>query len=315
MTISVHLYIFQVTRDIFFCAKMERQSTKLKLAINRFKISKLRGDNEVVINSFREEVKELYDSYVQAHDKLLGEISGEDLEAEFTKRDIMDRFYIESLKQDNDDTMQVEKDKSCDKTVNDNSKRDANFTKIISRPANFAGQSDDFYLWHRHLITYTNHVQTTSEKLLILSEDVSGPAAETIRPFLTSDADDRFESAVELLCSRFGNDLNVSESAIARLEGWPVMDGSNPAAVRSFADFLRTVLFTAQKVDGLLTILDSKLLNRRILNKLPCGIRVKWVEFTREKKEQFPTFQDFVGFVNRQSDILNDPLLGGSFPL
>ena len=294
---------------------MERLATKLKLAINRYRISQLRNDNEVVMNSYRAEVKELYEAYADAHDKHLEELSSDDLEAEFAKRDTMDRFYIESLKQDNDNSMQVEKEKSGEKTINENVKRDTNFTKIISRPANFAGQSDDFYLWHRHLITYTNHVQTTAEKLLILSEAVSGPAAETIRPFLTSDADDRFEAAVELLRSRFGNDLNVSESAIARLEGWPVMDGSNPTAVRSFADFLRTVLFTAQKVDGLLTILDSKLLNRRILNKLPCNIRVKWVEVTRERKDQFPSFQNFVEFVNRQADILNDPLLGGSFPL
>ena len=92
------------------------------------------------------------------------------------------------------------------------------------------------------------------------------------------------------------------------------MDGSNPATVRSFADFLRTVSFTAQKVDGLLSILDSKLLNRRILNKLPCDIRVKWVVFIREKSDRFPNFQDFMEFVNQQADILNDPMLS-SFPL
>ena len=116
---------------------------------------------------------------------------------------------IESLKTHDND-------KTTDKTNSNNSKR-VEFTKIISPPANFARQSDDFHLWHRLLITYNNHVQTTAEKLLILSEAVSGPAAETIRPFLTSDAEDRFESAVELLRSRFGNDLNVSENIIARL--------------------------------------------------------------------------------------------------
>ena len=71
-------------------------------------------------------------------------------------------------------------------------------------------------------------MKTTAEKLLILSETVSGPAAETIRPFPISDTEDRFKSVVELLRSRFGNDLNISESIIARLEGWPMMDGTIP---------------------------------------------------------------------------------------
>ena len=284
---------------------MDRLSTKLKLAINRLNIAQARKEDTAIIDTLRQEVKNLYDNYSEAHDKIINEISGIELENEFQRRDNIDRFYIESLKT-------YDKDRT-DKTDNNNSKH-VEFTKIISRPTTFSGKSDDFHLWHRHLITYTNHVRTTAEKLLILSEAVSGPAEETIRPYLTSDAEDRFEAAVELLRSRFGNDLNVSETIIARLEGWPVMDGSNPTTVRSFADFLRTVFFTAQKVEGLMSFLDSKLLNRRILNKLPCDIHVKWVEFVREICVRFPNFKDFMEFVNQQSDILNDPMLS-SFPL
>ena len=289
---------------------MDRLSTKLKLSINRLNIAQARKDDTDTIDTLRQEVKDLYKDYSEAHDRIINEISGSELENEFERRDTIDRFYLESLQRHDNDKTTHDNDKTTDK----NPKRNVEFTKIISRPTNFSGKSDDFHLWHRHLITYTNHVQTTAEKLLILSEAVSGPAEETIRPYLTSDAEDRFEAAVELLRSRFGNDLNVSETIIARLEGWPVMDGSNPTTVRSFADFLRTVFFTAQKVEGLMSFLDSKLLNRRILNKLPCDIRVKWVEFVREKSDRFPNFQDFMEFVNQKADILNDPMLS-SFPL
>ena len=286
---------------------MDRLSTKLKLSINRLNIAISSNDDEAVIKDLRLELKNMYTEYTKNHDRLLEDLTGEALQTEFERRELMDRFYLESLDR-------RDKDKKAHDSDKTDPKRNVNFTKIISRPAIFAGQSDDFFLWHRHLSIYTSHVTTTAEKLLILSEAVSGPAAETIRPFLTSDSEDRFEAAVELLRSRFGNDLNVSENIINKLEGWPVMDGSNPAAVRSFADFLRSVFSTAQKVQGLLGILDSKLLNRRILNKLPSRIRVKWVELTREKKD-FPKFEEFLQFVIREVDILNDPMLSeGPFP-
>ena len=83
------------------------------------------------------EVRDLYDNYSQSHDiDKLNELSDVDLENEFQRRDNIDRFYIESLKTHDND-------KTTDKTDNNNSKR-VEFTKIISRPANFAGQSEDF---------------------------------------------------------------------------------------------------------------------------------------------------------------------------
>ncbi len=58
---------------------MDRLSTKLKLAINRLNIAQARKEDTAIIDTLRQEVKNLYDNYSEAHDKIINEISGIEL--------------------------------------------------------------------------------------------------------------------------------------------------------------------------------------------------------------------------------------------
>ncbi|XP_050390455.1 uncharacterized protein LOC126809746 [Patella vulgata] len=139
---------------------------------------------------------------------------------------------------------------------------------------------------------------------------ISGPAKEAIESYCLLDTPTAFEDAKSLLEKRYGDPFIVANAFRDKLEAWPKVPNRDGPALRHFADFLKQC-YTAMRTINCLNVLNDMRENRKLLNKLPDWLVMRWgrtVSDYRKKRQEFPPFSEFVGFVTDEADIVCDPL-------
>ena len=123
--------------------------------------------------------------------------------------------------------------------------------------------------------------------------------------------DEGYKTAMEKLKTRFGSRHVICESILSNLH--KLKDARNASDLRQLADQLSNAASVLRSHNKYPEVDTQKFILSMCL-KLNSPLRFKWRSRAMDKLEQtgaYPSFDDFVSFVERQSDIHNDPVYGG----
>ena len=147
------------------------------------------------------------------------------------------------------------------------------------------------------------------ERIYYLRQFVSGKALEAIEGFLFVNDQYSFDEAMKLLDYRFGNKFLVGNAFRSKLACWPKVSNYDRSGIRSFSDFLLQCLAAKDRFS--LHMLDDEFENVKILEKLPNWVASRWSRIVfecRSREGRFPPFSEFVYFLAKESDMVNDPI-------
>ncbi|XP_063448067.1 uncharacterized protein LOC134727615 [Mytilus trossulus] len=150
----------------------------------------------------------------------------------------------------------------------------------------------------------------TFERIHYLRKYVGDSVREVIENFLILSTEDAYDDAKELLEKRFGDPFIISNAFRDRLDNWPKVPSRDNIALRKFSDFLKQCL-SAMKTMGTLNALNDNRENRKLLSKLPDWVVTRWSRIVakhKDDKREFPSFQMFVNFIEKEAIIANDPV-------
>ena len=181
-----------------------------------------------------------------------------------------------------------------------------------AEPAVFTGENPlDFPEW---LSNFEGLIKTrgipATERMRYLQKYTDGPAKEAIKGFFWLPPEQAFESSFAILKERYNDPFYLACTYRETLASWPKVGNSDSAALRRFVDFLKQ-LATAKFIISDLSILDDEVENRKVAEKLPDWLRLRWNRISHRAKKTsgiFPSFVDFVAFLVEEDGIANAPL-------
>ncbi|XP_063400333.1 uncharacterized protein LOC134684943 [Mytilus trossulus] len=150
----------------------------------------------------------------------------------------------------------------------------------------------------------------TFELIHYLRKYVGDSVREVIENFLILSTEDAYDDVKELLEKRFSDPFIISNAFRDRLDNWPKVPSRENIALRKFSDFLKQCL-SAMKTMGTLNALNDNRENRKLLSKLPDWVVTRWSRIVakhKDDKREFPSFQMFVDFVEKEAIKANDPV-------
>ena len=150
----------------------------------------------------------------------------------------------------------------------------------------------------------------SSEKLHYLKRYLGGAAKEAVEGYLLLSSPDAYEEAKELLEKRYGDPFVIAGAFRDKLESWPKIQSRDGIGLRKYADFLKQCS-TAMTTISSLNVLNDDRENHRMLFKLPDWLVTRWSRIVASWKatnHSFPPFNEFVKFVEKESNIACDPI-------
>ncbi len=149
-----------------------------------------------------------------------------------------------------------------------------------------------------------------AEKFHYLKRYLGGHAKEAVEGYFLLNTEAAFEEAKALLHTRYGNPFVVADAFRNKLLSWSKISTRDSLGLRCYADFLRQCLTAMRTVESLRVLHDEQE-NRKMITKLPEWLVLRWtrvVAHTREQRQQFPTFDEFIHFVTQEANIVCDPI-------
>ena len=155
-----------------------------------------------------------------------------------------------------------------------------------------------------------NAAMSATDKLNVLNRSLGGAAKAAVQGYLMLEPDEAYEAAYKQLIRRYGNKVSLGNSFRDRLRAWPRISGADNTGLRNYVDYLQQCRSAMSSFKNL-SILNNKSENADMLEKLPVWLARKWsrkVSAQREENEVFPSFSDFVDFLDRGDRIAHDPI-------
>lgn len=181
----------------------------------------------------------------------------------------------------------------------------------VPEPTMFAGDPLKFVDFKMSFTTLIDRRPIpVSEKMLYLKSYLTGEARRAVEGFFYRSSEDAYEGAWSVLKDRYGNPFVVQKAFQDKLMKWPKVGPNDSFALRDFADFLKSCAEAMPHVKGLSILNDSEE-NHKLLKKLPDWIVRKWNRIVVEELDasgEYPTFERFTGFVQKESRIACNPI-------
>ena len=146
----------------------------------------------------------------------------------------------------------------------------------VPKPTVFKGDPLQFPAWFAafsHLVG--NNAVGTKDKMLILRDFIDGPARAAVGDLYYDLGEDSYNSALEILKRRFGEDYAIAEAMKDKLAAWPDVKDKDVTSLRDFADYVRQCHTMSKKVTGL-SILEDPAQIRSLVRKLPDTLSISW---------------------------------------
>jgi len=142
------------------------------------------------------------------------------------------------------------------------------------------------------------------EKIHYLNRYLQGEAKQAVEGLFYFGTADAYTEAMSILEDRFGNSFMIAEAFRDKITAWPKVRDS--ADLRKYSDFLRQCQMAMTSIKGL-EILNDCRENRKLLQKLPDWLVVRWSHVVAEKLT-FPDFKTFSEFIRKEADIACNPI-------
>ena len=150
------------------------------------------------------------------------------------------------------------------------------------------------------------------DKLNRLFEYCTGKAAKVIRPCALMTPTEGYAKARFLLQQRFRNNYTIAKAWIQKITEGPNIKPNNGEALQDFTDDVRGCMEVLRAMKMLQEV-DSQDRMVKILSRLPIYLQTrgrKAAYETRRRTNEYPNFQEFVYFLERVSEEINDPVFG-----
>jgi hypothetical protein len=181
----------------------------------------------------------------------------------------------------------------------------------IPTPKVYTGNPMDFVAFKKSFKTLIeNKGISAEEKIYYLMQYVTGDAREAISGCLYGSEEADYQHAWETLEKRFGHPFKIQEAYRDKLEKWPKVGTKDGTALQRYADFLQSCLDAAPYIKGL-SILDDCKENQRMAAKLTDWAVNRWSRIVADSLESctYPTFKQFVAFVEREAKVACNPVI------
>ena len=157
--------------------------------------------------------------------------------------------------------------------------------------------------------------QTTlspSARLYYLIQYTSGPAQDLMKSCLSMNPEQGYTEARRLLKERYGQEYRIAAAHVRTLTEGPIIKSEDGNALLQFSVQLTSCTNTLKEI-GSLGKLDHPENLRRVINRLPFGMRLKWrdtVDRIIESKERDVTIEDVTKFVTAKTRAATHPIFG-----
>ncbi|KAG7453482.1 hypothetical protein JOB18_018614 [Solea senegalensis] len=181
----------------------------------------------------------------------------------------------------------------------------------MPEPSLFTGDPIQFIEWKASFISLIDKRNISSaDKLHYLRKYVGGPARKTLDGIFYRSDDNAYKDAWNRLNGRYGQPFIIQRAFREKLAKWPRIQPKDAEGLRTFADFLHSCQEAIPHVKGL-DILNDCEENQKLIQKLPDWAASQWnrkVTQSLKDRQEFPNFQDFVGFMLMEAEIACNPI-------
>lgn len=184
--------------------------------------------------------------------------------------------------------------------------------KKAIEPDIFSGNAMEFNDWEIDWEAYVEAQELTEkEALRFIKKFLSGKAKDCVIGLLSVNTAEAYRQVRRKLQERFSTEQDIAGIFKKRLRQWPALREPDGEKLQEFADFLDHIKSSRTSVKGLYS-LDEKEQNESMCQKLPHDIKLKWVEILNQRrmaKQEYPSFSDFVDFVQTQAFTYTNPIM------
>ena len=168
----------------------------------------------------------------------------------------------------------------------------------------------DFIHAFEHLVE--QKTTSSSSRLYYLVQYTSGPAQELMRSCLSMQEEEGYVEARRLLKERYGRSYKIAAAHVKRLIEGPSIKPEDGSALEQFSIQLSSCVSTLKEI-GYVNKLDNPDNLKKIIDRLPFGIRLKWrdtVDRIIEKENRDVTVKDIMAFVAAKARAATHPIFG-----
>ena len=152
---------------------------------------------------------------------------------------------------------------------------------------------------------------TEKEALRFIKKYLSGKEKDCVIGLLSVNTPEAYQQVRRKLQQRFSTEQDIAGTLKKRLKQWPLIREPDGEKLQEFADFLDHIKSSRTSVQGLYSLAEREQ-NEFMCQQLPHSIKVKWVEIInqrRAEKQGYPSFSDFVAFVQMQDFTYTNPIM------
>ena len=151
------------------------------------------------------------------------------------------------------------------------------------------------------------------EKLHYLAQYTEGRPNEIVRSCLYMEFGKGYKQARKLLDKKYGSPEQIGAAYVDKVLSWPRIGRDDTGALEEFTILLINCNNAVAHIPYGAAELQNPKTIRRILDKLPFHMQDRWRRIVFEiveKEQRSANFDDFVQFVERESQIMSNPLYG-----
>ena len=145
-----------------------------------------------------------------------------------------------------------------------------------------------------------------------LVQYTAGDVQELVRSCLTMSPEEGYREARRLLKEKYGQNYKIAAAYVDRLTKGPPLKTEDGGALQKFS-ILLTSCKNALKDIGYLSKVENPDALKRIVERLPYGLRQKWrevVDDVIQRQSRDVTVEDITSFVEKRARVATHPIFG-----
>ena len=151
-----------------------------------------------------------------------------------------------------------------------------------------------------------------STRLYYLLQYTSGQVQDLVRSCLTMREDKGYDEARKLLADRYGQPYKIATAYVDRIINGQPIRAEDGAALQKYSILLTSCSNTLREI-GYLSRLENPDTLKKIVDRLPYTLRLKWREMAdkvMQQEQRDANLKDITDFVESRSRVTNHPIFG-----
>jgi hypothetical protein len=177
----------------------------------------------------------------------------------------------------------------------------------------FDGEPTQYWIFMSTFDSSVHNASVTdADKLSCLFEYCVGKAAKVISPCALMNPSEGYMKARTLPKNRFGDDYVIAKAWINKIVDGPPVKPNSGEAIQEFTDDVRGCMETLKSMKRLQEV-ESQDRMVSIMLRLPMYLQSRWRKEayrTRQRKDRYPSFLEFVEWLEMVAGEANDPVFG-----